>query len=66
MYGFIVIDSGWRREVIKVAALDDQDAIKLGKVYFESDAGLRWLEVVTPAGTTLTASVRTDAQLSAA
>ncbi|MEJ8403874.1 hypothetical protein WKI27_00755 [Brevundimonas vesicularis] len=51
-------DSIRNRETIKVAALDDQDAIRLGELYFESDQSLRLLEVVGSSTLPLTAFMR--------
>lgn len=58
MYSFVVVNSSWRRETIRVSALDDQDAIRLANLYFESDLQLRWLEIVSPEGAPLTALLR--------
>lgn len=58
MYSFVVTDSIRNRETIKVAALDDQDAIRLGELYFESDQSLRLLEVVGSSTLPLTAFMR--------
>ena len=58
MYSFVVTDSIRNRETLKVAALDDQDAIRLGELYFESDQSLRLLEVVGSSALPLTAFMR--------
>lgn len=40
MSRLVVTDRGLKREALKVSALDDQDAIRLGDLYFHSDDGV--------------------------
>lgn len=53
VYRFLTIDITGRRARIDTLAVDDDDAVRQGELYFESDVTLTALEVQTSSGTTL-------------
>lgn len=57
----VVTDRGLKRETLKVSALHDRDAIRLGDLSVQSDPALPRLDVVTAHGALLTAVERSDA-----
>lgn len=53
MSRLVVTDRGLKREALKVSALDDQDAIRLGDLYFHSDDRCLRLDILKADGALL-------------
>lgn len=58
VYRFLTIDITGHRARIETIAADDDDAIRQGELYFESDLSLASLDVQTPSGAVIRGFVK--------